>query len=363
MVPPRVVTVYEVPSSSREQTTRRQRWIVGAFLSITLVAGGGLIYSDWRGASRLPAAAAAEREPVATAEEPIVPLPASLPLDSRKVELGRLLFKEPRLSADGSVSCATCHNLATGGVDRRVCSRGIGGREGAINAPTVYNSGFNFRQFWDGRAEGLEAQVDGPLQNAVEMGGSWSQAIAVLTADGSYRAAFAAIYADGITAANVRDAIATFERSLVTPNSRFDRYLRGDAAALSKEEAAGYRLFKQIGCTSCHQGINIGGNMYQKLGVMEEYFTAARANRSVVDLGRYNITGREEDRHFFKVPSLRNVAVTPPYLHDGSAKTLAEAVQVMARYQLGTELDQADVARIAAFLGSLTGERDGKTLE
>ncbi|HTZ00672.1 MAG TPA: cytochrome-c peroxidase [Rhodocyclaceae bacterium] len=321
-----------------------------------------MIYSDWQASRRAPTIPA-RAEGLVAAEDPIVPIPRSLALDTRKVDLGRRLFGDRRLSADGSVSCATCHNLSTGGVDRRVCSRGIGGREGGINAPTVFNAGFNFRQFWDGRAETLEAQVDGPLQNPAEMGGEWSQAIATISADADYRAAFAAVYPDGITADNVRNAIATFERSLVTPDSRFDRYLRGDAAALSKNELAGYRLFKQIGCTSCHQGMNIGGNMYQKLGIMEDYFVAERARRSEVDQGRFNITKRDEDRHFFKVPSLRNVAVTPPYLHDGSAKTLEDAVSVMARYQLGTELDKADIASIAAFLRTLTGEYEGRRLE
>jgi cytochrome c peroxidase len=161
---------------------------------------------------------------------------------------------------------------------------------------------------------------------------------------------------------NVKDAIATFERSLITPNSRFDRFLRGDQTALNAEEQAGYELFKQIGCTSCHQGLNIGGNMYQKLGIMEDYF-AVRGHITEVDLGRFNITKLEQDRYFFKVPSLRNVAVTPPYLHDGSAATLEDAVQVMARYQLGKKLKVAEVAKIVAFLRTLTGEYSGKPLK
>jgi cytochrome c peroxidase len=354
--------LHDFASSRDEKATKRNRWIVGILLSATLLAGAGLIYSDWRASGResgLPQPPHA----LAAVEDPIVPLPLDLPLDRAKVDLGRRLFADRRLSADGSVSCATCHDLSIGGVDRRACSRGIGGQEGGINAPTVFNSGFNFRQFWDGRAESLEAQVDGPLQNALEMGGSWSKAVAVVSADPAYSSGFAAVYANGVTTDNIRDAIATFERSLVTPNSRFDRYLRGDSAALSKDELAGYRLFKQIGCTSCHQGMNIGGNMYQKLGIMEDYFLSVRPRWNAADQGRFNITKREEDRHFFKVPSLRNVAVTPPYLHDGSARTLEDAVRVMARYQLGTDLDKADVVRITAFLRTLTGEYEGKLLE
>lgn len=296
------------------------------------------------------------------AAEPITPLPQAMALDARVVGLGRRLFHDTRLSADGSVSCASCHDLARGGTDRRGRSRGIGGAEGAINAPTVFNSGFNFRQFWDGRADSLEEQVDGPLQHPAEMGSSWPQALGRLAEDASYRNEFAAVYPDGITPANLRSALATFERSLVTPNSRFDRFLRGEAGALDEAERAGYRLFKQIGCSSCHQGVNIGGNSYQRLGVMADYF-AVRGGISEADLGRFNVTGREEDRYFFKVPSLRNVALTAPYLHDGSAKTLDEAVVIMARYQLGLRLSAADVGRIVAFLRTLTGEYQGRMLE
>lgn len=272
------------------------------------------------------------------------------------------MFNDPRLSGDGSISCASCHNLDTGGVDRLPRSSGVGGKEGGINAPTVFNSGFNFRQFWDGRAETLEDQIDGPLQNPVEMAGTWPKALAAIAEDPQYAAAFSALYRDGIQSRNVKDAIATFERSLITPNSRFDRFLRGDQTALSEEELAGYDLFKQIGCTSCHQGLHIGGNMYQKLGIMEDYF-AVRGHITEVDLGRFNITKREQDRYFFKVPTLRNVAVTPPYLHDGSAATLEEAVQVMTRYQLGKKLKKADEVRIVAFLRTLTGEYSGKPLK
>jgi cytochrome c peroxidase len=339
----------------------RSSWVVAAALTMLFLGGVGWVYLDWHDSSEISANTIAQDQ-TSTAADIFTPLPLTLSLDSRKVELGAKLFDDPRLSADGSVSCAHCHNLATGGVDRTPHSRGIGGQEGGVNAPTVFNSGFNFRQFWDGRAESLEDQIDGPLQNPIEMANTWPQALDAIANDPQYNAAFKTIYRDGIQPHNVKDAIATFERSLVTPNSRFDRFLRGDQTALNKEEQAGYDLFKQIGCTSCHQGMNIGGNMYQKLGIMEDFF-AQRGHISQSDLGRFNITKREQDRYFFKVPSLRNVALTPPYLHDGSVKTLEDAVQVMARFQLGIRLKTAEAAKIAAFLRTLSGEYSGKPLE
>lgn len=338
------------------------RWFFAA--SFAVLAGiGSMVWFGW---AVIPASPAPLAELIPEMErdaaEPITPLPLSVQLDPKKVALGRRLFHEVKLSADGTISCASCHDLARAGVDRQPRSRGIGGREGNINAPTVFNSGFNFRQFWDGRAEALEDQVDGPLQHPAEMGATWPQALAILNADAEYRKEFGVIFRDGVLAANVRDAIATFERSLATPNSRFDRFLRGDVAALSETEQAGYRLFKQIGCTSCHQGVNVGGNSYQRLGVMEDFF-AVRGKITGADLGRFNITWREEDRYLFKVPSLRNVALTAPYLHDGSAATLQEVVAIMARYQLALKLDAADIDRIVAFLRTLTGEYQGRLLE
>jgi len=338
-------------------------WLISSVLVLFVVvmAGFGILEVD--GTSTAPAPLdLAPVEPGADDSGPLTALPLSLNQDPQRVALGEKLFHEGRLSSDGMVSCAHCHRLDSAGVDRLPRSRGVQGQEGGINAPTVFNSGFNFRQFWDGRAQTLEDQVDGPLQHPLEMAGSWPQALAMLKADASYRTAFAAIYPDGITAANVKNAIATFERSLITPNARFDQYLRGNPTALNEQELAGYRLFKQIGCTSCHQGMNIGGNMYQKLGIMEDYF-AGRGDLSPADMGRFNTTRLEEDRHFFRVPSLRNVALTPPYLHDASAPKLEDAISVMARYQLGQTLSDADTASIAAFLRTLTGEYLGKPLQ
>ena len=341
--------------------TTRIAWIVAVALTLMFLGGVAWVYLDSHDSSEISILTATQ-EQTSGPGDIFTPIPLSLSLDSRKVELGGQLFNDPKLSGDGSVACAHCHSLATGGVDRMSHSLGVGGMEGGVNAPTVFNSGFNFRQFWDGRAETLEDQIDGPLQNPIEMDGTWQKALAAIAEDPQYVAEFKAIYRDGIQRHNVKDAIATFERSLITPNSRFDRFLRGDQAALNAEEQAGYILFKRIGCASCHQGLNIGGNMYQKLGIMEDYF-AVRGHISAPDLGRLNITKREQDRYFFKVPSLRNVAVTPPYLHDGSIATLEEAVQVMARYQLGKKLRAAEVDKITAFLRTLTGEYSGKPLK
>jgi len=313
----------------------------------------------WRATSApTPVAAASQPMPAAPAStvfSPITPVPEAVPLDRRKVVLGDRLFHETQLSSDGSISCASCHDLSTGGDDGRRVSVGVGGAEGELNAPTVLNSGFNFRQFWDGRAATLEEQVDGPLQHPAEMANTWDKVLAFLSADARYAKDFQDAYADGITPVNLRDALATYERSLFTPNSRFDRWLRGDAAALTTEESEGYRLFVQVGCATCHQGVNVGGNMFQTMGHARDYF-ASRGQDKPADLGRFNVTGDDADKHKFKVPSLRNVELTAPYLHDGSAATLEEAVQVMASYQIGQPLKEIEVSRLVAFLLTLTGE-------
>ncbi len=296
----------------------------------------------------------------AHASEPIEPLPLQVELDPAKVALGKLLFHDPRLSRDDSISCASCHRLDHGGADNAPVSTGVDGAKGPINAPTVLNSGFNFRQFWDGRAASLEDQAAGPVHNPIEMGSNWEQVLEKLARDASLTAQAAEVYADGLNGANIVDAIATFERSLITP-SRFDRYLRGERSAISTDEQRGYQLFKDYGCIACHQGINVGGNMYQVFGVMGNYFDK-RGGATKADLGRYNVTGLESDRHVFKVPSLRNVALTAPYFHDGSAATLDDAVDVMFRYQLGRSAPAADKALIVQFLNTLTGAKMTRSL-
>ena len=234
-------------------------------------------------------------------------------------------------------------------------SVGINGQQGNINAPTVFNASYNFRQFWDGRAETLEEQIDGPTHAAAEMGSNWAEIIAKLRQAPEYVTAFAKLYPEGIQAQTIRDAIATFERSLTTPDSRFDQYLKGNQNALSPAEKEGYQIFKSYGCISCHQGVSMGGNMYQKFGVMGDYFKD-RGKLTEADYGRYNVTKNEADKFIFKVPSLRNVALTSPYFHDGSAKRLEDAVIVMGRYQLGRELAPTEIAALVKFLQTLTGE-------
>jgi cytochrome c peroxidase len=251
--------------------------------------------------------------------------------------------------------------LKNGGSDNRQHSIGINGAEGGINAPTVFNSGFNFVQFWDGRAATLEDQIDGPVTNPKEMGSSWTQVLGKLGQDEQYRADFRRVYREDISALNIKDAIAIFERSLTTPNSRFDKYLRGEMSAISPAELNGYNLFKSYGCISCHQGVNLGGNMYERMGLMADYF-GDRGGSTEADNCRYNVTHRDSDRNYFRVPSLRNVAVTAPYFHDGYAKTLPDAVKMMAKYQLGRSMPENELQNIVQFLKSLTGEFEGEAL-
>ena len=295
-------------------------------------------------------------------QEPIQPIPLGVPQDPSKIELGRQLFNDTKLSKDNSISCASCHFLNKGGADFRKFSMGVDGNIGNVNAPSVYNSGYNFKQFWDGRSDTLEEQVNGPTHNPAEMASNWDEIVSKLKEDPAYSSEFPKVYSDGITNVNVRDAIATFERSLITPNSRFDKFLRGDANALSDQEKRGYKLFKQYGCTVCHQGINVGGNMFQTFGKFGNYFED-RGNITKADLGRMNVTGDAKDKYKFKVPALRNTELTAPYFHDGSAVTLEDAVRVMAKYQLGVSPSDEDVKAIVEFLKSLTGEYKGQSLK
>lgn len=294
-------------------------------------------------------------------DEPLKPLPAAPVQDPRRVELGRQLFNEPRLSANDTVSCASCHHLEHGGADERGFSLGFNGQPTAVNTPSVFNASLNFHQFWNGRADSLEEQIRDVVQNPIEMGNTWKNLVDTLMADPAYHQAFLGIYPDGVNAANVQDALATYERTLLSGHSRFDQYLMGNTDILTQEEKYGYQRFKDYGCIACHQGVNIGGNMFQKLGVLDDYF-AARGHQSEADQGRYQVTADEEDRNVFKVPSLRNVAVTAPYFHDASAKTLEDAVDVMFKYQLGRIPSEQDKTLIIRFLKTLTGEWQGKPL-
>ena len=327
--------------------------LVAGGLAAVILVGGQLVDRAGSAAGRAPGQL---DDPARVGDDrrALLPIVAISGLDPERVQLGLRLFNEVRLSHDGTVACASCHQLAAGGMDGRRVSRGIGGAAGVINAPTIYNAALNFRQFWDGRAATLEEQVAGPIANPLEMGSSWPEVVATLAGDPGYVAAFARLYPAGIGPASISDALATFERSLTTPGSRFDRFVGGDPGALTAREQAGYRLFLDLGCSSCHQGAGIGGNLYQRFGLMEDYF-GNRGGETAADLGRFAVTNREADRHVFKVPSLRNVALTAPYFHDGTAKTLAQAVAVMARYELGTRISDGDTDLLVAFLGTLTG--------
>ncbi len=292
---------------------------------------------------------------VTIAGEPVQPIPVQTISNAPLVALGRRLFEDTRLSHDNTISCTNCHGLDKGGTDQRAHSVGIHQALGGVNAPSVFNSGLNFKQFWNGRVETLEDQVEGPTQHPKEMGSSWPEILRKVGADARYQADFRALYADGVQRENIKGAVAAFERSLTTPNAPFDRYLRGDQAAINADAKQGYKLFKDYGCASCHQGVNVGGNMFARFGVMADYF-AHRGSVTEADYGRWGVTHREADRYVFRVPSLRNVALTYPYLHDGTAPTLQAAIQMMGTYQLGRHIEPGDAAKLAEFLRTLTGE-------
>ena len=293
------------------------------------------------------------------AVEPITAIEALRDIDPARAKLGARLFSEARLSKDGTVSCASCHDLANGGDDGRTVSIGVGGEVGLVNSPTVFNADLNIAQFWDGRAETLEDQIDGPIQNKIEMANLWPEVVATLESDPSYAESFANAFPErGIARETVKIALAEFIRTLRTPGSRFDLWLSGEEGALSEREKHGYKLFKSYGCVSCHQGQSAGGNMFQVFGVLNEYFTR-RGNITKADMGRFNVTGNEEDRHSFKVPSLRMAAHTAPYLHDGTAETLRDAVDAMFEFQLGREAPADDKEAIVAFIKTLAGKPGG----
>lgn len=295
--------------------------------------------------------------------ETIRPVQDSIPVDVRKVILGNMLFHDVRLSVDNTVSCASCHGLETGGVDNKAFSEGVGGQLGGVNAPTVYNALYNFVQFWDGRAVTLADQAAGPPLNPVEMAcKSFDEICEKLKADNVFNRAFTEVYPDGINQNNITDAIQEFEKTLLTPNSRFDKYLKGDKTAMNAEEASGYDLFKKYNCATCHVGENMGGQSYELMGIKYDYFADRGTELTIEDNGRFKETKDERDRHRFKVPGLRNVALTAPYYHDATQATLEDAVISMAKYEVGVNLSEQEVKQIVAFLKTLTGEYQGKLL-
>ncbi|MCC6490448.1 MAG: heme-binding domain-containing protein [Candidatus Hydrogenedentes bacterium] len=295
------------------------------------------------------------------ANEPVQPLPLSVEADAAKVALGDKLFHDVRLSKDNSISCASCHALDKGGTDRVQYSTGVGGAVGGINSPTVYNSTYHFIQFWDGRAANLAEQADGPVNNPIEMASNWEEVCGKLNQDAAFLEEFKKVYPEGPSKETIIDAIATFESTLITPNSRFDKYLMGQTGALTAEDETGYHLFKEYGCATCHTGKNLGGQSFEKMGRKGDYF----ATRPLTDAdnGRFSVTKDEADRHKFKTPTLRNIALTAPYMHDGSATDLTQAVDVMLKQQVGSSAPAQEVAAMVAFLNTLNGEYKGQLLQ
>lgn len=263
-----------------------------------------------------------------------------------KIALGKKLYFEKKLSINDTISCSSCHNLDTYGVDNEKTSPGHDGTRGGRNSPTSLNAALQFRQFWDGRAKDVEEQALGPILNPIEHGLPNAKAAMKKINTAEYQAMFKKAGLK-FTYNNVGVAIGAFERTLMTP-SRFDDFLKGDVFALDEQERKGLKKFMQVGCTSCHGGVDIGGTSYQKLGVVKKYPTK--------DLGRYEVTKKRRDKYKFKVPALRNVAKTHPYLHDGSIPTLDEMIDVMAEYQLGKKLVREDIENIKAFLSSTTAK-------
>ncbi|HEX2281361.1 MAG TPA: cytochrome-c peroxidase [Thermomicrobiales bacterium] len=292
-------------------------------------------------------------EPIPT-EPPELP---GIPGTPEMVGLGTMLYFDPRLSLSGTISCNSCHIVGMGGVDVQEKSIGHLWQPGGRNAPTVLNAIFNISQFWDGRAKDLAEQAGGPVVNPIEMASTPERTVAVLQSIPGYIEAFAGAFpgeTEPVTLENAQKTIAAFEATLITPNAPFDRFLRGDISALDEREKQGLALFMEAGCSTCHNGINVGGQRYATFGAVAE---PGEDLRPLDDEGRFLVTGSANDSYSFKVPTLRNIALTPPYFHSGQIWDLREAVKVMGASQLGAELSEGEIAQITAFLGSLTGEQ------
>ena len=287
-----------------------------------------------------------------TAQEPITPIEPVKEINLAKVELGKKLYFDPRLSKSGFISCNSCHNLSMGGTDNLKTSIGHNWQQGPINSPTVLNSNLNVAQFWDGRAADLKEQAGGPIANPGEMAFTHTLAIDVLESIPEYVTEFTQVFGpDCINIDQVTEAIAEFEKTLVTPNGRFDQWLLGNTDAITSQELAGYQLFKSSGCVACHMGPAVGGTSFHKMGLVAPYETKNEAQ------GLAGVTGKDADRFKFKVPTLRNVELTYPYFHDGEAATLEEAVEIMGRLQLARNFEKAELEQIVAFLKTLTGDQ------
>ncbi|KAF1043956.1 cytochrome-c peroxidase [Xylophilus sp.] len=310
------------------------------------VLAAALAFGAWA-QQKAPSAA---NEPI----QPIIPVPVK---DPAKVELGKKLFFDPRLSRSGFISCNSCHNLSLGGTDNLKASIGHNWQKGGINSPTVLNSSLSIAQFWDGRAKDLREQAGGPIANPAEMASSHELAVGVLSSIPGYRAEFRKVFGrEKIDIGEITEALAAFEETLTTPNARFDKWLKGARKALTRDELAGYQLFKNSGCVGCHNGPAAGGTSFQKMGLVEPYQTTHAAT------GRAGVTGKDADRLTCKVPTLRNAELTYPYFHDGEAATLTDAVDLMGRLQLGRKFNAEENAQIVAFLKTLTGDQPKFTL-
>ncbi|WP_394752701.1 cytochrome-c peroxidase [Crenothrix sp.] len=287
-----------------------------------------------------------------------VPAPADNPTTEAKVTLGQMLYHDPRLSSTGTVSCASCHNTMLGGEDNRPNAMGVNGQTGGRSAPTVWNSAFNTVQFWDGRAATLEAQAAGPVTNPIEMGmKDWDEVVARLEKIEGYQKAFDAAFGTApISKDNATKAIAAYERTLITPNSPYDKFVNGDKEALNVQQIRGMEKMAELGCTNCHSGPAFNGpGVFQKFPAFKNGFFEAQHHFNK-DKGLAEVSKKVEDEHLWKVPTLRNIALTAPYFHNGSVKTLDTAVKIMGKTQLNKDLSDTEVADIVAFLNTLTGE-------
>ncbi len=319
---------------------------INSLLTAAMLAGSVSVANAW---DALPAEA---------------PAPADNPTTPAKVALGKMLYHDPRLSSTGTVSCASCHNVMLGGEDNRPVAMGVNGQTGGRSAPTVWNSAFNAVQFWDGRAESLEAQAAGPVTNPIEMGmKSWDEVVARLESIDGYKKAFNdAFGGNPISKDLATKAIAAYERTLITPNSPYDKFVGGEKSALTEQQVRGMNKVAELGCTGCHSGPAFNGpGMFQKFPVYSNGMYQAKYHFNK-DLGLAEVTKKPDDEHKFKVPTLRNIALTAPYFHNGSVKTLAEAVKVMAKLQLNKDLSDSEIADIVAFLNALTGEFPSQTM-
>ena len=338
-------------SNSSSMTSTYYRYLFIAFILCSLPPLSYFVVSDHHSDQQKTTKQRSTQYKFTKVDSPIQPLPTITYIDKSWLILGKSLFHSSLLSADNSISCASCHLIDFGGDDGFSVATGIHNAQGSRNSPSVLNAVFNIRQFWDGRSLNLTEQVSAPVHDPIEMASSWPEVIKKLKQDSYFNKAFNAISEDGITADNIIRAIVTYEESLITPHAPIDQFILGDQNALTAQQKRGYQKFINYGCATCHQGRNIGGNILQKLGRINDIPLSLKH-----DLGKYSVSQREADKHVFKVPSLRNVAETAPYFHNGSVNSLTDAVNIMARIQLGIKLSQQDTEDIVALLHSFSAK-------